>query len=163
MDLHPNWVDSAGLLLVGAAIEGSVEFFRHVLSGATNWPWVGVVGIAAALSDFLGVWFAAVSQRHAEKFLFGREADWGLGDDTRGRAVLDVGADHGSGAPDWNDDWCWIILDDWSVVRWLRLVWNLGSWSGWSWAGLLGSGVIDWCLSAWRLSSRGSWARGGTR
>lgn len=150
-DLHPDWLDSAGLWLVAAVVEDLVEFLGHVLSGAAHWPWIGVVGIAAALSDFLGVGFAAVSQWHAEKFLFRREADWGLGDDTRGGAVLDVGADHGSRAADGDNDWCRVILNHRSVVCWLRLVRDLGSWGWWSWAVLLLGGVN------WRLGARRSW------
>jgi hypothetical protein len=70
-------------------------------------------------------WLTAVSQWNTEHFLLGSERDRGFADDTGGCAVLDLSAVQGSGASDWDDDWCWVVLNDRSVFSWLWLVRSL--------------------------------------
>jgi hypothetical protein len=149
---NANWNVAAGLGLVGSAVESAVELLGDVLTGATDWPWVDVVGIAAALSDLVGGWIAAVSQWDAEHLLLGRQLDGSLRDHTGRRAVLDVSAVESSGAADWNDDRCWVVLH-WSDLRWLRLVRPLGNGTRLGWLG----------NDAWRLRTRWlSWSRSRT-
>lgn len=97
--------------LVRSAVEHSVELVGDVLTGATDWPWIGVVGIAAALSKLLGSGDRTVGQGHAVLLLVLRQHDRLLRDDSERRAVVDWRAVHGSSAGR-RDDWRRLILLD---------------------------------------------------
>lgn len=94
-------VGGCGLLafgLVCAAIEDGVQLIGVVLSKTTDGPWVGVIGITAALSELAGWHDHAVSHGHSEVFLEVIQLDWSLRDCGDGVAVFDQCAVHGSGA-----------------------------------------------------------------
>jgi hypothetical protein len=91
---------------------------------------------------------------------------------------LDLCAVQGSGASDWNHNWCWVVLDDRSDFSRLWLIRSLGNWlwlirslRGWlwlirslrGWTGLWWLGwdnswrLSDWALRNWSWTLR-NWA-----
>lgn len=165
---NSNWNDFGLFLVVSAAVESSINFFRHVLSSTTNWPWINVIWISTALSDFLRDWLSAIRHWHAEFFLFWSQYHWCLWNNAVSCAVLDVGAVQSSGATDWDNDWCGIVLN-WSDFWWLRLVRSLRDWALWGrwrndtrWLCSWRLSWTWWCISWWTRGicwrSLGNWA-----
>lgn len=166
---NSNWDDFWLFLVVSATVESSINFFWHILSSATNWPWINVVWISTALSNFLCSWLSAISHWHSEFFLFWRQYHWSLWDDTVSCTVLNVCAVQGCGATDWDNDWCGIVLD-WTDFRRLRLVGSLRDWTLWGrcrndtrWLcslRLSGSWGIGWWsggIGCWSLGNGSGW------
>lgn len=156
---------SVAFRFVCSAVKNGVQLISNVLTSTTNWPWIGVIGITAALSKLLSGWNQAISHWNAISFLEFCQFDWCFWDPSNGVAVFDCCAVHGCGAGWWNNWhslilknnwWSWIV-GLWLVVWLLRwLVWSLSGWNDAWW--LCGRSLSCWCGAvSWGGLNRSLW------